>query len=173
MLNWGARAERATGNNLFICPNADPGLQFDFGSSSGAYAGYGLSPWGTSTMFNTYISSTGPQPEMPNPTDTRKPLIRRMSQLMPNKLFGADGGYNMAVYSYTSQPGGGQFQYWVYRRHFGIDTKGTNDQRYKGTANYLFSDGHVEASNEDRLYNLVPSKLPAAQLDRSPWYQPF
>jgi prepilin-type N-terminal cleavage/methylation domain-containing protein/prepilin-type processing-associated H-X9-DG protein len=169
ILRWSAEygSGNVSGNSIFTCPSANAAVQFNV-LTAGANATYGLSPWATTHWDASSRAADG--------SYYNNPIIIKMSMLNPSKVFGADGGYNMAAYRATSQPGGtnnNQFQYWVYLRHFGKDTKATdNAQRFKGKANYVFSDGHVEAVSDDRIYRDVPPLYTAKRdFDRSPWYQ--
>lgn len=166
VIRWSAEygTGRVTGNSVFTCPSATAAVQFNVWTA-GANATYGLSPWAASTWFagsgNNYYGD-------PNKT----PILMRMSVLNPAKIFAADGGYHMSAYRATSQPGASQFPYWVYLRHFSVDTKNSDNRlRFQGKANYAFCDGHVEPASQDKYYRDVPAIYGANKWDASPWYQ--
>jgi prepilin-type N-terminal cleavage/methylation domain-containing protein/prepilin-type processing-associated H-X9-DG protein len=167
VIRWSADYDtgRVKGNSIFTCPSAGGPMFTNL--DAGANATYGLSPW--ATTFNW----CGGSPNLyGDPTKT--PVIVHLSQLNPAKIFAADGGYWMANFRYESQPGAGQFGYWVYPRHFTVETGNKTDNRYRydGTANYAFCDGHVEPAKTDKYYRDVPPLYAQkGNYDASPWYQ--
>jgi prepilin-type N-terminal cleavage/methylation domain-containing protein/prepilin-type processing-associated H-X9-DG protein len=159
------------GVNIFICPNTDPALQYDHNAPE--YNGYGISYWAGSHFQNGNMTSGVPDGAMPNNTelDPKSVRLRKLNLLNTNKIFGSDG-----YYSYAGQVGG-TWGYWVYQRHFGVRlTKGSyagNGTDYKGGANYVFCDGHVEWN--DKYFLQYPNKIRvsgesySAAEERSPW----